>query len=165
VNPSPALRVQPATEQDVPLILEMARALAAYERMPNAVTATEADLLHCLFGPRPAAEAAIGYVGEEPAGMVVFVKTFSTFVGQPGIYLEDIYVDERWRGHGLGREMLRYVAKLSVARGRGRFEWSVLNWNAPAIGFYEKLGARPQSDWTLYLLQGEALNRLAAETS
>ncbi len=165
MNPSPALRVQPATEQDVPLILEMARALAAYERKPNAVTATEADLLHCLFGPRPAAEAAIGYVGEEPAGMVVFVNTFSTFVGQPGIYLEDIYVDERWRGHGLGRELMRYVARLSVARGNGRFEWSVLNWNAPAIDFYEKLGAKPQSDWTLYLLRGEALSRLAAEPS
>jgi GNAT superfamily N-acetyltransferase len=163
VNPSPQLRVQPATEQDVPLLLEMARGLAEYERLPNAVTATEADLVKHLFGPRPAAEAAIGYVGDEPAGMVVFYSTFSTFVGQPGIYLEDIYVDESWRGHGLGRVLMQYVAKLSVQRGCGRFEWSVLDWNAPAIGFYEKLGARPQSDWTMYRLQGEALARLAAE--
>lgn len=163
MNASPQLRVQAATQQDVPLLLEMARGLAVYERMPKAVTATEADLLKHLFGPRPAAEAAIGYVDDTPAGMVVFYSTFSTFVGQPGIYLEDIYVDEPWRGHGLGRVLMQYVAKLSVARGCGRFEWSVLDWNAPAIGFYEKLGARPQDDWTMYRLQGEALAQLAAE--
>jgi GNAT superfamily N-acetyltransferase len=95
--------------------------------------------------------------------MVVFYNTFSTFVGQPGIYLEDTFVNESWRGHGLGRVMMQYVAELSVARGCGRFEWSVLDWNAPAIGFYEKLGARPQADWTMYRLQGEALRQLAAE--
>jgi GNAT superfamily N-acetyltransferase len=163
VHASQPLSVRPAVPADVPLLLEMARGLAVYERLPNAVTATEADLHKHLFGPKPAAEAAIGCVGEVPAGMVVFFNTFSTFVGQPGIYLEDIYVDEPWRGHGLGRVLMQYVAKLSVARGCGRFEWSVLDWNAPAIGFYEKLGARPQADWTMYRLQGEALRQLALE--
>jgi GNAT superfamily N-acetyltransferase len=163
VNASQPLSVRPAIPADVPLLLEMARGLAVYERMPNAVTATEADLHKHLFGASPAAEAAIGYVGDKPAGMVVFYNTFSTFVGQPGIYLEDIYVDEPWRRHGLGRVLMQYVAKLSMTRGCGRFEWSVLDWNAPAIGFYEKLGARPQADWTMYRLQGEALRQLAAE--
>lgn len=155
-------QVNPATPADVPVILQMARGLAEYERMPQAVTASEDDILRTLFEEPRRAEAAIGYVGGEPAGIVVFFHTYSTFVGRPGIYLEDIYVEEPHRGQGLGRILMQYVAQIAVERGCARFEWAVLDWNQPAIGFYEKLGARPQSDWTVYRLAGEQLLQLAS---
>jgi GNAT superfamily N-acetyltransferase len=155
-------RIVPATESDIPILLRMARGLAEYERMPRAVTATEDDLRGTLFREPRRAEAAIGYVGSEPAGIVVYFHNYSTFLGKAGVYLEDIYVDERFRGVGLGRELMQYVARLAVERDCGRFEWAVLDWNKPAIGFYEKLGAKPQSDWTVYRLAGEALTQLAS---
>ncbi len=156
-------RVIPATPADVPVILQMARGLAEYERMPQAVTATEDDIRRTLFAEPRRAEAAIGYSAGVPAGIVVFFHTYSTFLGRPGIYLEDIYVEESHRGRGLGRVLMQYVARIAVERGCARFEWAVLDWNQPAIGFYEKLGARPQSDWTVYRLAGEALEQLAAQ--
>jgi GNAT superfamily N-acetyltransferase len=160
-----AIRVVAARESDIPLLLDMARGLAAYERMPAAVTASEDDLRASLFGQRPVAEAALAYVGAEPAGMAVFFSTYSTFLGKPGLYLEDIFVEERWRGRGVGRQLMQYLARIAVDRGCARFEWAVLNWNQPAIGFYEKLGAKPQSDWTVYRLSGEPLARLAATSA
>jgi GNAT superfamily N-acetyltransferase len=155
------LHVAPATAEDVPTILRMARGLADYERMPQAVTATEEDLRRTLFAEPRRAEAAIGYLDGQPAGMVVFFHNYSTFLGRPGIYLEDIFVEPQSRGLGLGQALMQYVARLAVERGCARFEWAVLNWNEPAIGFYEQLGARPQSDWTVYRLTGDALQRLA----
>lgn len=157
-------QVIPATPADVPVILRMAQRLAEYERMPAAVTATDDDIRRTLFTEPRRAEAAIGYVGREPAGIVVFFHTYSTFLGRPGIYLEDIYVEEQHRGAGLGRVLMQYVARIAVERGCGRFEWAVLDWNQPAIGFYEKLGAKPQSDWTVYRLDGDALKLLAAQS-
>jgi GNAT superfamily N-acetyltransferase len=156
-------RVIPATPADVPVILQMARGLAEYERMPQAVTATEEDIRRTLFAEPRRAEAAIGYFAGEPAGIVVFFHTYSTFLGRPGIYLEDIFVEESHRGRGLGRVLMQYVARIAVERGCARFEWAVLDWNQPAIGFYEKLGAKPQSDWTVYRLAGEALEQLASQ--
>lgn len=155
-------RVIPATPADVPLILRMAKRLAEYERMPASVTATEDDIRRTLFEEPRRAEAAIGYAGGEPAGLVVFFHNYSTFLGRPGIYLEDIYVEEGHRGRGLGRVLMQYVARIAVERGCARFEWAVLDWNQPAIGFYEKLGARPQSDWIVYRLTGDALKQLTA---
>jgi GNAT superfamily N-acetyltransferase len=155
------LRVTAATTGDVPQLLRMTRALAAYEKVPHQVSASEADLREALFGPRPMAEAAIGYVDDEPAGMIVFFATFSTFVGRPGLYVEDIFVDEKWRGRGLGRELMAYAAQAAVERGCARLEWSVLNWNEPAIGFYRGLGAKPMDQWTVYRLSGGELVELA----
>lgn len=156
----PALRVEAARPGDVPLILDMVRKLAAYEKIPHSVTATENDLHETLFGPQPAAEAAIGYVGDDPAGITVFFTTYSTFLARRGIYLEDIFVEEQHRGAGLGKALLAYVAHLAVERGCARLEWSVLNWNEPAIGFYRSLGANPMDEWTVYRLTGEPLDKL-----
>jgi GNAT superfamily N-acetyltransferase len=163
LSPTPKFRVQAATEQDIPLILQMTRALAEFEKVPHQVTASEADIRESLFGANPKAEAVVGYASDEPAGMAVFFHTFSTFLGRSGLYLEDIFVDEKWRGRGLGRELMRYVAKIAVARGCARLEWSVLNWNARAIAFYRQLGATPMDEWTVYRLSGDELARLAAE--
>ncbi len=138
----------------------MARALAEYEKVAHQVTATEAALRDTLFGPGSIAEAALGYVDEEAAGMVVFFRTYSTFLGQPGIYLEDIFVEDRFRGVGLGKALMAYVARIARQRGCGRLEWSVLDWNEPAIGFYRSLGARPMDEWTVYRLTGEGLAEL-----
>jgi len=160
VHEAASIRVEPARESEIPLILQMTRALAVYERVPQAVVATEALLRSELFGEHPAAEAAIAYSGEEPAGMAVFFQTFSTFQGRTGIYLEDIFVEDRFRGRGIGKALMAYVARRAVERGCARFEWSVLNWNEPAIGFYRSLGARPLDDWTTYRLSGEALSQL-----
>ena len=157
----PGLTIVPATERDVPLILTFIRGLAEYEKMSDQVTATEDGLRASLFGPRPAAEVVIGYAGDEPAGFALFFHNYSTFLGQPGIYLEDLFVVPAWRGSGLGRRLLAHLAALAVTRGCGRLEWSVLDWNEPAIGFYKKLGARPMDDWTIFRVTGDVLNRLA----
>lgn len=156
------LRIVAARPEDAAVILDLARGLAAYERIPDSVTATVDDVRASLFGERPHAEAALAWIGQQPVGMVVFFSTYSTFLGKPGVYLEDIYVQEQWRGQGVGRLLMQYVARMAVERGCARFEWSVLNWNEPAIGFYESLGARAQDEWTVYRLTGEALRRLAA---
>jgi GNAT superfamily N-acetyltransferase len=157
-------RIEPATEKDAPLILQFIKELAEYERLSDAVTATVDELRDALFADRPAAEALIGYVGAEPAGFALFFHNFSTFLSRRGLYLEDLFVRPRWRGQGLGRQLLAELARIALERGCGRLEWSVLDWNAPSIGFYKALGARPMDDWTVYRLTGDPLRRLAAGT-
>ena len=145
---------------DVATILGFIRALAEYEQLAHAVVATEADLRTHLFGPRPAAEVLIGDLDGRPVGFALFFPNFSTFLAKPGIYLEDVFVLPEARGRGVGRALLAAVAKVAVARDAGRLEWSVLDWNAPAIGFYRKLGATPMDEWTVMRVTGEALQRL-----
>jgi GNAT superfamily N-acetyltransferase len=158
----PELEIRAATEDDVPLILSLIRELAEYERLSHEVVATEKALRDSLFGDRPVAEVLIGHLGDEPVGFALFFHNFSTFLGKPGIYLEDLYVKPRYRGMGLGRALLVHLARLARARDCGRLEWSVLDWNEPAIGFYKGIGASPVSGWTVYRVTGEALDDLAA---
>lgn len=162
--PHPADRydIRPATATDVPLILTLIRELAEFERLLHEVTGDEASLREHLFGPRPAAEVLLAFVrrGGEAAGMALFFQNFSTFLTRPGIYLEDLYVRPPHRAQGLGKTLLRRVAQLAVARGCGRFEWAVLDWNENAIGFYRKLGARVLEDWRICRVTGDALNAL-----
>jgi GNAT superfamily N-acetyltransferase len=158
----PELEIRAATEDDVPLILSLIRELAEYERLSHEVVATEEALRDSLFGDRPVAEVLIGHLGDEPVGFALFFHNFSTFLGKPGIYLEDLYVKPRYRGMGLGRALLVHLARLARARDCGRLEWSVLDWNEPAIGFYKGIGASPVSGWTVYRVTGEALDDLAA---
>jgi GNAT superfamily N-acetyltransferase len=157
------IRIVPARPEDSATILKLARGLATYERIPDSVTATVEDVRRCLFGERPHAEAALALAGDGAIGMVVFFGTFSTFLGRPGIYLEDIFVEEPWRGRGIGRRLMNYVARIAVERGCARLEWSVLNWNEQAIRFYKSVGAKPQDEWTVYRLAGESLRQFAAE--
>ena len=135
------IEITAAAPPDVPLLLTLIRALAEYERLSDQVSATEDRLRESLFGPRPAAEAVIGRLEGEPAGFALFFQSYSTFLGRPGIYLEDVFVKPEYRGRGLGAALLRHLARVAVERQCGRFEWAVLDWNAPAIGFYRKLGA------------------------
>jgi GNAT superfamily N-acetyltransferase len=153
--------IVPASETHVAVILEMIRALAAYEKLSDRVMATEERLRESLFGAKPAAEVLLAYCDEECAGIAIFFPNYSTFLAQRGIYLEDLYVKPHLRGKGIGLALLRTLAKLACERGCGRLEWSVLNWNAPAIDFYQKLGAQPLEEWTTYRLHGEALANLA----
>ena len=154
--------IRPATEADVPLILRFVRELAAYERLAHEVVATEDGLRQTLFGARPYAEVVIAELdGGEPAGFALFFHNYSTFLGRPGIYLEDLYVRPEVRGKGVGRALLAHLARLAVERGCGRLEWWVLDWNEDAIRFYRSLGARPIEDWTVFRVTGEALQRLA----
>lgn len=159
------MRIQAATEQDVPLILHFIKALAEYERLGDQVVATEATIHETLFGPTPHAEAAIAYVGSEAVGFAVWFYTYSTFLSRPGLYLEDVFVRPEWRGRGVGRALLRHLARLAVVRGCGRMEWAVLDWNDPAIRFYRRIGAQAMDQWTVYRLTGDALRRLAAPES
>ena len=156
----PEIRV--ATEADVPLILSFIRELAEYERLSHEVVATEEGLRDSLFGERTGAEVVIGYQDGSPAGFALFFHNFSTFLGRPGLYLEDLYVKPETRGRGLGRALLVYLAKLATERGCGRMEWSVLDWNEPAIKLYRGIGATPMDEWTVYRVTGEALEDLAA---
>jgi GNAT superfamily N-acetyltransferase len=155
-------RLAAATVDDVPVVLSLIRALAEYEQLADQVKATEADLRTSLFGPTPAAEVIIGYAGDEPAGFALYFQSFSTFVGRPGLYLEDLFVRPEWRKQGLGRQLLGRLARIAVERGYGRMEWSVLNWNEMALRVYRAAGARPLSDWTVYRLSGAELQALAA---
>jgi GNAT superfamily N-acetyltransferase len=157
----PELEIRAATGDDVPLLLSLIRELADYERLSHEVVATEALLRESLFGERRVAEALLGYLGDEPAGFALFFHNFSTFLGRPGIYLEDLYVRPGFRGAGMGRALLVHLAGLARERNCGRLEWSVLDWNEPAIGFYERIGASPVSGWTVYRVTGEALEDLA----
>ena len=158
----PELRIERATERDVPLILRLINGLAEYEKLAHEVTATEAGLRETLFGARPAADVIIGYTGDTPVGFALFFPNYSTFLGKPGLYLEDLFVLPEWRGHGFGRGLLTQLAKIAVERGCGRFEWSVLDWNEPAIGFYKSLGATLMDGWSIFRVTGDALTKLAA---
>jgi GNAT superfamily N-acetyltransferase len=155
------VKIRPATEADLGTIEELIRALAAYERMADEVVMDARLLRKNLFGDRPYAEVLIAEVDGEPAGFALFFHNFSTFVGRPGIYLEDLFVKPEHRGTGLGRALLKRLAEIAVERECGRLEWAVLDWNEPAIGFYKKLGARPNDEWTVFRLAGEALQELA----
>ena len=159
------LRIEPARPGDVDLIVSLVRELAEFERLLDKVVITPQDVLRDLFGPRPYAQALIASVGDEPAGFALWFYNYSTFAGRPGIYLEDLYVRPAFRGQGHGEAMLRYLAALALQRDCARFEWSVLDWNEKAIGFYQKLGAVPMHDWTVYRVTGEALRRLAGVTA
>jgi GNAT superfamily N-acetyltransferase len=161
VTTAGTLRIERATERDVPLILRLITELADYERMSDEVVATEDGLRRTLFGPHPAAEVVVGYAGDEPAGFALFFHNYSTFLARPGLYLEDLFVVPKFRGRGYGKALLVHLAKLAVERDCGRFEWSVLDWNEPAIGFYKKLGARPMEAWTIMRVTGDALHTLA----
>jgi GNAT superfamily N-acetyltransferase len=153
----------PATEADVPLILELIKGLAEYEQLADQCVATDADIRTALFGPVPAAEVILAYAGNEPAGFALYFQTFSTFKGKPGLYLEDIFVKPEFRRHGLGRMLLVRLARIAVERGYGRMEWSVLDWNETALRVYRAAGARAMNEWTVYRLDGGALRNLAAE--
>ena len=155
--------IRPATRADVPLILAFIRDLAEYERLPHEVVATEAALDETLFGDRPAAEVRIATLGGEAVGFALFFHTYSTFLARRGLYLEDLFVRPAARGRGVGRALLAALARLAVERGCGRLEWSVLDWNASAIGFYRALGAAPMDGWTVFRLTGDALARVAAD--
>jgi len=156
--------VRSATEEDVPLILALIRELAEYERLAHEVIATEKGLRGWLFGERQIAEALIGELDGHPAAFALFFHNFSTFLGKPGIYLEDLYVRPGFRGRGMGKAMMVRLARLARERGCGRLEWSVLDWNEPSIGFYESLGALAMTGWTLHRLSGEALDGLPEKT-
>jgi GNAT superfamily N-acetyltransferase len=152
-----------AGPDDVPQILRFIRDLAAYEKMSDDVVANEETLRRSLFGGRRVAEVVLAEDGEAPVGFALFFHNFSTFLGRPGIYLEDLFVPPSERGRGIGRALLAFLARLTVERGCGRLEWCVLDWNEPAIGFYAKLGAKAMDEWTTFRMDGEALEGLARE--
>ena len=156
-------RIETATERDVALILKFIKGLAEYERLEHDVVATEESLRATLFGAQPGAEVLIGYNGSEPAGFALFFHNYSTFLSRPGIYIEDLFVLPEWRGKGLGQQLLIRIAALAVERGCGRLEWSVLDWNEPAIRFYRRHGARAMEEWTVYRITGDSLVQLASE--
>jgi len=155
------VRIEQATEHDIPVILSFVRKLAEYEKLSDQMVATEEGFRNALFGTRRVAEVLIAYAGGVPAGFALFFHNFSTFLGQPGIYLEDLFVDVEQRGKGIGTALLVRLAAIAKQRGCGRLEWSVLDWNKPSIDFYLKLGAKPMDEWTMYRVTGEALDRLA----
>lgn len=156
------LSIRPATPEDVPLIRALIAELAEYERMAEAAVATEAGLHAQLFGARPAAEVLIGEVDGAAAGFALFFHNFSTFTGKRGLYLDDIFVRPAFRGSGLGKQLMAALARIAVQRDCARFEWSVLDWNTPAIGFYRSIGAIGMDEWTVQRLEGPALHALAA---
>jgi len=155
-----SIKVVRAAADDVPVILEMIRGLADYEKLSHMVEATEEKLRETLFGALPGAEVLLGYRDGVCEGFALFFPNYSTFLAKPGIYLEDLYVKPDARGRGLGLALLTEIARLAVERGCGRVEWSVLDWNEPSIGFYKKLGAVPMDEWTVFRLTGDALLRL-----
>jgi GNAT superfamily N-acetyltransferase len=157
----PGFQIRPAAKSDVSIILSFIKKLADYERLSHEVVATEDSLFKTLFGERPAAEVAIGYFEEKPVGFALFFHNYSTFLGRPGLYIEDLFVDESYRGRGFGRALLSHVAGLAKKRGCGRLEWAVLDWNEPAIKFYKNFGAMPMSEWTVFRVTGERLEQLA----
>ncbi len=154
--------IRAALESEIGTVLQFIRELAEYEHLEDQCVATEEGLRATLFGPRPYAEVVFACVGGEPVGFALFFHNFSTFLGKPGIYLEDLYVRPEMRGGGVGRRLLEWLAALAVERGCGRLEWAVLDWNAPSIGFYRSLGAVPMDEWTVFRLTGDALTSLAS---
>ena len=157
------ISIRPATPNDVPTLASLIRALSQYEKLEHEVTMTEDKLRASMFGPRPYAEALLAEEDGKPVGFALFFHNYSTFLAQPGLYLEDLYVLESHRGKGIGKALLVQLAKIAVERSCGRMEWAVLDWNVDAIGFYEKLGAKPNSEWTVYRLTGDSLNGLAGQ--
>lgn len=159
-------RIRRAEAEDVSIILRFIRAIAEYERLLHEVTATEEDLRQSLFGERPAAEVLLGELDGQAVGFAIFFQNYSTFLGRPGMYLEDLFVYPEHRGRGFGKALLLAVARLAWERRCGRFDWMVLDWNEPSIQFYRSLGAVPMSEWTTMRVTGEALERLGrlAET-
>ena len=155
-------RIVEAKEADVPIILELIRGLAAYEKLSDQVTATEEKLRKTLFGAHPAAEVLLGYVSGECVAFALFFQNYSTFLAKPGIFLEDVFVRPEFRGRGVGRALLTRVGRIAKERGCGRVEWEVLDWNAPAIGFYKSLGAVAMDEWTKYRVTGEVLENFGA---
>jgi GNAT superfamily N-acetyltransferase len=162
VTETAPLSIRPAAPADVPVLLELIRGLAEYERLSHLVAADAATLERELFAPGANVEAVIGFADGEPVGFAVYFHNFSTFLGRRGLYLEDLFVQPAHRRRGYGRALLRHVARIAHARGCGRFEWMALDWNAPAIGFYTSLGAVEMAEWRLFRVTGEALARLAA---
>jgi len=155
------MEIESATRADVPEILSFIRALAEYEHLSADVVATEDGLRESLFGPHPCGEVVFARDGGVRVGFALFFHTYSTFLGRKGLYLEDLFVKPEHRGRGYGKALLQHLANVAIERGCGRFEWAVLHWNAPAIGFYEKLGARAMNEWTVYRVTGAALQALA----
>jgi len=156
------IRIDPATESDVPTICGLIRELAVFERLLHEAVATEDQIREELFGPKPAAEVIVARVGEEVAGFALYFHNFSTFVGRRGIYLEDLFVRSQFRGSGCGAALLRRLAQIALERNCGRLEWSVLDWNQRAIDFYKSLGAQPMDEWTIYRVSGTALEKLGS---
>ena len=161
-TPSPLLSIRPATPDDVSLIRQLIAELAEYERLAHAAVATDDDLRTQLFGPQPAAEVLIGEVDGVAVGFALFFHTFSTFAGKRGLYLEDLFVRPQFRGVGLGKHLMAALARITLQRDCARFEWSVLDWNAPSISFYRSIGAVGMDEWTVQRLEGDALRKLAA---
>jgi len=157
--------IRTTSEADVPVILQLIHDLATYERAPDAVVATETGLREVLFGPKPAAEVLLALENAEPVGFAVFFHNFSTWLGRPGLYLEDLFVRPEKRGKGYGRALLERLAQIAKERGCGRMEWAVLDWNDPAIQFYRKLGAAPMDEWTVFRLTEDGIAKLAASDS
>lgn len=153
--------IRPATINDVPLILQFVKELAEYEKLAHEVTATEELLRDNLFSKRKTAEVVIGFEGDEPAGFALFFHNFSTFIGKPGIYLEDLFVRPKFRGRGYGKALMIHLAQIAQERDCGRFEWWVLNWNTPSLEFYRSLGAKPMSEWTVQRLTRKEIEALA----
>ena len=167
MNMSSDFNICPARVEDVPMILQLIRDLATYERAPDEVVATEEKLVDVLFGERPVAEVLLAFENESPVGFAVYFYNFSTWLGRPGLYLEDLFVKPEKRGKGYGRALLVELAKIARDRGCGRMEWAVLNWNEPAIKFYQTLGAKPMNEWTVFRLTRDEIAKLAdaAETA
>ena len=157
-----SISVRPATRDDLPLLAALIRELAVYEKLEHECHVTEKGLDDALFGPTPCVQSLVGLIDGVPQGFALFFTNFSTFLAKPGIYLEDLFVRPAARGHGLGKALLGSLAKLAVDRGCGRLEWSVLDWNEPALGFYRKLGAVAMSEWTVHRMTGDSLKALAA---
>src|SRR6185437_5496441 len=155
-------QIRPARVKDVPIILQLIRDLATYERAPDEVIATEEQLVEVLFGERPVAEVLLAFEGESPVGFAVYFYNFSTWLGRAGLYLEDLFVKPDERGKGHGRALLVELAKIARERECGRMEWAVLDWNEPAIKFYRTLGAKPMDEWTVFRLTRDEIARLAA---
>jgi GNAT superfamily N-acetyltransferase len=155
--------IRAAVVEDVPVIFSFINKLADYEKLAHEVVATEQSLRETLFGARKTAEVAIGYLEKKPVGFVLFFHNYSTFLARPGLYIEDLFVDELYRRRGIGAALLRHVARLAVERNCGRLEWSVLDWNEPARSFYKKFGAVPMSDWTVFRVTGQSLADLGSD--
>ena len=156
------LQIRRGTAADIPLILQLIRQLADYERAPNDAVATGPQLHEVLFGEKPAAEVLLAFANDEPVGFAVYFFNFSTWLGRPGLYLEDLFVKPEARGKGYGRALLTRLAAVAQERGCGRMEWAVLDWNEPAIQFYRKLGAKPMDEWTVFRLTSDGIGKLAS---